>query len=98
MARSPKLPSEQVILSAPMSFTGSTLRAAPLFGRGRAWWSRTLWVTLAATALLTWWAAIVCWYGLFGVLLVPYRVLRRGARRRRMQELRHREMLTRLGA
>jgi hypothetical protein len=40
------------------------------------------------------WAAVFCWYFFFGLWLVPYRVIRRGQRKRRREDLRHREMLT----
>ena len=38
-------------------------------------------------------STIVGWYLLFGLFLVPYRLLRRGARKRKSEALRHREML-----
>ena len=43
--------------------------------------------------LLVWWPAIAVWYLVFGIFLVPYRLLRRGARKRKAEALRHREML-----
>jgi hypothetical protein len=39
------------------------------------------------------WSAVTCWYLLFGLLLVPYRLIRRGDRNRHRTELRHREIL-----
>jgi hypothetical protein len=43
-----------------------------------------------ALIVLAW--AVVLWYGIFGLLVIPYRVIRRGQRKRKM-ELRHRELL-----
>ena len=39
------------------------------------------------------WAFITAWYLVWGFLLVPYRLLRRGARKRKVEALRHRELL-----
>ena len=47
-----------------------------------------------ALLILMAWAVILWWYLIFGLLLVPYRLIRRGQRKNRRQELRHREMLT----
>jgi len=43
--------------------------------------------------LLVWWTVIGGWYIVFGIFLVPYRLLRRGARKRKAEALHHREML-----
>jgi 4-hydroxybenzoate polyprenyltransferase len=61
--------------------------------RGTAWWSRSLWVTGAVLALISAWAVVLCWYAIFGLFLVPYRVGRRHSRKRRVEALRHRETL-----
>jgi hypothetical protein len=37
---------------------------------------------------LVWWALAVCWYCvflIFGIVLIPYRLLRRGARKRKQE-------------
>lgn len=39
-------------------------------------------------------AAILCWYVVFGLLLVPYRVARRHGRKRRIEAMRHTETLS----
>lgn len=90
------LPSEQVILSAPMSFAGSTRRLwrswhpRSLAARG---WKRAGIRTLFVTLLVLWWAAIVCWYSIFGLFVVPYRIIRRVQRHGEMTRLRHAEMI-----
>ena len=91
-----RLESERIVIAAPLSLTGSTIRIWRAMGeRGAAWWSRTLWVTGAALALLVAWSAVLCWYAIFGLLLVPYRVGRRHSRKRHVAAARHRETLGR---
>jgi hypothetical protein len=60
-------------------------------------------MAVAATPLLPagrlfviplWWTAVLLWYVALGLWLVPYRLLRRGARKRKAEALRHREMLS----
>ena len=54
-----------------------------------------LWLrwTLGLFVLVMWWTVILFWYAFFALLLVPYRIVRRGARKRRLEDARHREML-----
>ena len=92
--RHERLDSERVVVAAPMSLTGSTIRIWRAMGeRGAAWWSRSLWITGAMLSLIIAWAFVLCWYALFGLFLVPYRVARRHSRKRQVAALRHREML-----
>lgn len=75
-----------------MSFTGSGARIWKLTERaaGRArWFLLPLVVVLVVAA----WVVVLAWYCVFGVLVVPYRLIRRGSRKRRRDELRHREVL-----
>jgi hypothetical protein len=44
------------------------------------------------------WAFITAWYLVWGIFLVPYRILRRGSRKRKRQALQHREMLQAVSA
>jgi hypothetical protein len=82
------------VVSAPMSLNGSYLRTVNLlwfdksvvFRAAVGWW-------LAALILFFWWGAIVVWYVLFGLLLVPYRLIRRGGRNRKIAERRHQELI-----
>jgi hypothetical protein len=87
--------SEDVIINAPMSFAGAAQRS---FRLRRVTFSppllaNILMTTLALLLTLVWWFAVACWYVAFGLLLVPYRLLRRGARKRKAEALRHREMM-----
>ncbi len=75
-----------------MSFIGSAKRAWRLtrFGPG---WVKVLTVPLVIVLILCWWAVDLCWYAVFGLLVWPWRLVRRGQRRRKIEGLRHREML-----
>ena len=78
-----------------MSFTGSAQRLWK-FTRScpaNVWASAAIY-TGVVLLIGVMWMAVLCWYFIFGLWLVPYRLIRRGQRKRRMQELRHREMLT----
>ena len=84
----------RAVIAAPMSFAGSTGRAMNLlwhdkppavkFGVG-------LWAI--PSILIVWWLVIVVWYVIFGILLIPYRLLRRGARKRKRETLMHEQTL-----
>jgi len=53
-------------------------------------------VALVAAGLVMlagWWLAITAWYFFFGLWLVPYRLIRRGSRKRKMENMRRRELL-----
>lgn len=77
-----------------MSFAGSAGRTMNLlwhdkqpavkFGIG-------LWAV--PLVLAAWWFAIVGWYIMFGLLLVPYRLLRRGSRKRKREARMHEQTL-----
>jgi Flp pilus assembly protein TadB len=89
------LGSEDVILDAPMSFTGCTkrtLRHASQHPR-RSWWGKTLAVSGLALWLTLAYALILCWYLIFGLLLVPYRLIRRSQRRDEQRRRQHAELL-----
>jgi hypothetical protein len=87
------LASEDVIISAPMSYVGSAQRIIRL--RRRADSDRELVaLTVLAVVLITFvWVLVTVWYLMWGILLVPYRLLRRGARKRKVEALRHRELM-----
>lgn len=81
-------------VAAPMSFAGSASRTLNLLWHDRpvgvkaaiAWWA-------VPTILFVWWSAIVVWYGIFGLLLAPYRLVRRGSRKRKRESRMHQETL-----
>jgi hypothetical protein len=102
MTQTPMLASERVVLQAPMSFHGawirtwrlmdlkgrtSTMPTGPRIAAGGA-------LAIAGLIMLAaWWVFVAAWYLFFGLWLVPYRMIRRGSRKRKMEGMRHREML-----
>lgn len=86
--------SKKPVVSAPMSFNGSYLRTVNALWHGQSssfqlafgWWMILL-------VLSFWWTAIITWYLVFGILLIPYRLIRRGGRKRTIEQKRHEEML-----
>jgi hypothetical protein len=90
----PRLASEGIVVSAPMSYHGSAARIWKITRRGGdQWWAVIAIGALAAILIACAWVAVTCWYLVFGLLLVPYRLVRRGQRRRSLEEARHRELL-----
>src|SRR5262245_15668860 len=89
--------SERVIVNAPMSFAGAAQRSWRLTNLARPW--ALIGTVPGALALLAvWWLTIVVWYGViiimgFWIIALPYRLLRRGARKRKIEARQHRELL-----
>jgi hypothetical protein len=93
-----RLASEDVIVSAPMSYTGSAQRIMRLRRRVQNE-SALAWATAACVVLVaTAWLFVTVWYLMWGFLLIPYRLIRRGERKRKAEALRHRELLAALQA
>lgn len=104
-----ELQSERVIVQAPLSLTGSTKRILRLTEPERAFalrsvsgpWRKNVRVTILdglivltiGLFMIAAWAFDLLWYMLFGILLVPYRLIRRSDRNRKRDALQHREML-----
>jgi hypothetical protein len=97
MSTQPKAParlaSEDVIINAPMSFAGSAQRIMRLRRRAPEGWKLSAVTVVAVLLVLLAWVLVTAWYLTWGVLLVPYRVVRRGARKRKAEALRHRELM-----
>lgn len=103
------LASERVIVQAPFSYAGSSKRLLRLTEPGRALRMRSIhgpWyvgigislldaslVLVMFTMLVLAWIFVTAWYTFFGVLLVPYRLIRRSDRNRKRDALQHREIL-----
>ncbi len=79
-------------VSAPMSFAGSAQRIWHIT-YDHAGWAAAGFVTLALLAITLAWAAVACWYLIFGLLLVPYRIIRRGQRKQNLAQIRHQELM-----
>lgn len=88
-----RLASEDVIINAPMSYAGSAQRIIRIRRRADGGGALVAFTLLAILLITVAWAAVTAWYLTWGLLLVPYRLLRRGARKRRVEALRHRELM-----
>jgi hypothetical protein len=91
-----RLPSEDVIISAPMSYTGSAQRIMRVRRRARSEIELAALTALAVGTVTFVWLLVTVWYLMWGLLLVPYRLYRRGERKRKADALRHRELLVAL--
>jgi hypothetical protein len=91
-----ELGSERVILSSPMSFSGSAARIWRITQTKNEWLHWLLLIPLALTLVFFAWCIILCWYCLFGILLVPWRLFRRGQRKEKRDALQHKELLAQL--
>lgn len=86
-----KLASERVVVAAPMSLSGSAGRIWKLV-RGPMPLAVALGI-VAVVLITVVWVVVIAWYCVFGLWLVPYRLLRRGSRKRKREGLQHREVL-----
>ena len=89
--------SEDIVVSAPFSFAGSAVRIwRPLTQRAQAsenGWATAGWYSLAVLTITFAWLGVASWYTIFGLLVVPYRLIRRSQRKRQLEDARHRELL-----
>jgi Domain of unknown function (DUF1707) len=88
-----RLASEDVIINAPMSYAGSAQRIIRIRRRADGGGKLVATTVLAIVLILVVWVLVTAWYLLWGLWLVPYRLLRRGARKRKAEALRHRELM-----
>src|SRR4051812_48054036 len=89
-----KLESEKVVIAAPLSYAGSAARLWKLTGITANPWAR---IAIAAAVIILLimpaWVLVTAWYFTFGLLLVPYRLIRRGSRKHKREALQHRELI-----
>jgi hypothetical protein len=88
-----KLSSEKVVIAAPLSYAGSAARIWKLTGVTENAAGRVALGLAAVLLILAGWMFVTAWYVTFGLLLVPYRLIRRGQRKNKRQSLQHREMM-----
>ena len=92
-----KLASEKVIVSAPTSFSGSAARIWKITDSDNAWLKWFLLVPVALMLVFMAWSFVAIWYfiifGLFGIFVIPFRLLTRSGRNRKRNALQHRELL-----
>lgn len=90
--------SSEVVIAAPLSFAGSAQRIWKIT-KGEHSTPALIGLTLGAIVLIAAaWSVVLAWYSIFGILLVPYRLVRRGERKEIRDRLRHQEMLSTMAA
>ena len=82
----------EVIIQSPTSFVGATRRIWKLTKLGPPAAKFAL-IPLAAVLCVVAWVFCAVWLVVFGVVMVPWRLLRRGSRKRKLERLRHEELL-----
>ena len=91
-----KLASEKVIVSAPLSFSGSAQRIWKITDVENPIAKFAL-ALIAITLIMCAWMFVLCWYFvmyiLFGVFFLIFRLFTRGRRKDKRDKLRHREVL-----
>jgi Flp pilus assembly protein TadB len=94
---SERLKSEKIVVSAPLSFAGSAQRIWKITNADNVWLKWLLFMPIALMLIAGAWTFVMCWYFImyvvFGILFIPFRLWRRGARKNKRNELRHRELL-----
>ncbi len=81
------------IVAAPMSFTGSGQRIWRMVPLALPLPLRIALLTFAVLVIGIVWTFVLAWYMTFGLLVVPYRLIRRGQRKRNVEARRHAELL-----
>jgi uncharacterized membrane-anchored protein len=83
----------RTVVAAPMSFAGALGRTTNLLWHGRPPAVKVFAVLAVPSIVFFWWGAIVVWYAAFGLILAPYRLVRRGSRKRKREGRMHQETL-----
>lgn len=91
------LASEKVIVSAPTSFSGSAARIWKITATENAWLKWLVLAPIALFVIMFAWMLVFMWYivifGLFGIFVIPFRLLTRSGRKHTRGKLQHRELL-----
>ena len=88
-----RLASEDIIINAPLSYAGSAQRILRIRRRDTAGVAARCGDGTGRCADRLRVSFVTAWYLIWGLWLVPYRILRRGARKRKAEALRHRELM-----
>lgn len=92
-----KLASEKVVVSAPTSFAGSAARIWKIIDTDNNLLKWLVLVPVAVVLVFMAWSFVAIWYliifGLFGIFVIPFRLLTRSGRNRKRNKLQHRELL-----
>ena len=91
-----KLASEKVVVSSPLSFSGSAQRIWKITNVENPI-AKAVLAILAITLITCAWMVVLCWYFvmyvLFGVVFFIFRLFTRSRRKNKRDKLRHRETL-----
>ena len=91
-----QLASEKVVVSAPLSFSGSAQRIWKITNVENPI-AKIVLSLIAITLIAGAWIFVLCWYFvmyvLFGVFFFIFRLFTRGRRKSKRDKLRHREVL-----
>jgi hypothetical protein len=88
-----QLQSERVVVAAPLSFAGSAARIWKLVRMTSQPAAQVVLAFVAVLLILAAWTFVLGWYMVWGLWLVPYRMIRRGQRKDKRQALQHREVI-----
>jgi Flp pilus assembly protein TadB len=92
-----KLASEKIVISAPTSFSGSAARIWKITATENTLLKWTMLVPIALCLIMCVWMLVAMWYiiifGLFGIFVIPFRLLTRSGRNRKRNALQHRELI-----
>lgn len=94
---SKKLASEKIIVSAPTSFSGSAQRIWKITETDDDLLKWLVLVPIALCLIFMAWSFVAIWYfiifGLFGIFVIPFRLLTRSGRYHKRSKLQYRELL-----
>lgn len=93
-----KLRSNNVVVQSPTSFTGSAIRIWKLTLLGNHPAIKIITVPSALFLIAIAWVFCAVWLFIFGILLVPWRIIRRQFRKHKRDNLRHKEMMQALSS
>lgn len=79
--------SDKMVIEAPMSYAGSRKRIMGVSD------NTAVKILVLAPLVLVAWCFVFAWYLVFGILVFPYRLIRRGSRKQKKADAQHREVL-----
>jgi hypothetical protein len=88
-----RMDGSRTVVAAPMSFAGAVGITTNLLWHDRPIVVKVFGVFGVPAIVGLWWILIVVWYAVFGLFLVPYRLVRRGSRKRKREARMHQETL-----
>ena len=79
--------SDKMVIEAPMSYAGSRKRIMGISD------NTAIKILVLAPIVMVAWCFVFAWYLVFGILVFPYRLIRRGSRKQKKADAQHREVL-----